>query len=70
VTRGPVANVGASVRQRLLNLARERGEPFDQILQYYAIEGFLACPTRAVDFHIRRADAAAPVPHTVDIECA
>jgi hypothetical protein len=42
VTPRPVTNIGASVRQRLLNLARERGEPFDQLLQYYAIERFLA----------------------------
>lgn len=35
-------NTPASVRQRLLNLARERGEPFDQLLQYYAVERFLA----------------------------
>lgn len=37
-----VTNVAASVRQRLLNLARERGEPFDQLIQYYAVERFLA----------------------------
>jgi len=42
VTPRPVTNIGASVRQRLLNLARERGEPFDQVLQYFAIERFLA----------------------------
>jgi len=42
VTPRPVTNIGASVRQRLLNLGRERGEPFDQLLQYYAIERFLA----------------------------
>lgn len=35
MTQGPVTNIGASVRQRLLNLARERGKPFDQLLQYY-----------------------------------
>ena len=42
MTPRPVTNIGASVRQRLLNLARERGEPFDQVLQYFAIERFLA----------------------------
>jgi hypothetical protein len=43
VTPRPVTNIGASVRQRLLNLARERAPSlFDQLLQYYAIERFLA----------------------------
>jgi hypothetical protein len=42
VTPRPITNIGASIRRRLLNLARERGEPFDQLLQYYAIERFLA----------------------------
>lgn len=42
MTERAVTNLGASVRQRLLNLARERGEPFNQLLQYYAIERFLA----------------------------
>jgi len=40
VTR-PVTDVAASVRQRLLNLARGRGVAFDQLLVYYAIERFL-----------------------------
>ncbi len=31
----------ASVRQRLLNKARESGRPFNEILQYYAMERFL-----------------------------
>jgi predicted nucleotidyltransferase component of viral defense system len=34
-------NVGASVRQRLLNKARETGRPFGEILQYFAMERFL-----------------------------
>ncbi len=34
-------NVGASVRQRLLNRAKESGRPFDELLQYYAMERFL-----------------------------
>lgn len=36
-----VSDVAASVRQRLLNLARERDASFDQLLVYYAIERFL-----------------------------
>jgi predicted nucleotidyltransferase component of viral defense system len=34
-------NVGASVRQRLLNKARETERPFSEILQYFAMERFL-----------------------------
>ena len=36
-----VKNVAASVRQRLLNRAQETNRPFDEILQYYAMERFL-----------------------------
>ena len=34
-------NVAASVRQRLNNLAKQRGRPFQEVLQYFAIERFL-----------------------------
>jgi len=34
-------NVGASVRRRLLNLARQETRPFQELLQYYAMERFL-----------------------------
>jgi hypothetical protein len=34
-------NVGAAVRQRLLNKARETGRPFNELLQYFAMERFL-----------------------------
>ncbi|MFC1806267.1 nucleotidyl transferase AbiEii/AbiGii toxin family protein, partial [Planctomycetota bacterium] len=37
--RGP--NLAASVRQRLLNLSRERGEDFGLVLSQYAVERFL-----------------------------
>jgi hypothetical protein len=36
-----LTNVAASVHQRLLNLARETGRPFNELLQYYAMERFL-----------------------------
>ena len=36
-----VKNVAASVRQRLQNLARSSGRPFQEVVQYYAIERFL-----------------------------
>ncbi|NOQ23428.1 MAG: nucleotidyl transferase AbiEii/AbiGii toxin family protein [Candidatus Aegiribacteria sp.] len=34
-------NIPASVRQRLLNLARKEQRPFTELLQYYAMERFL-----------------------------
>lgn len=37
--RGP--NIAASIRQRLLNKARETGRPFNELLQYFAMERFL-----------------------------
>lgn len=37
----PLKDVAASVRQRLLNQAKETGRPFDELLQYYSMERFL-----------------------------
>ena len=34
-------DLGASVRQRLLNQSRTQGRPFQEILQYFAMERFL-----------------------------
>jgi predicted nucleotidyltransferase component of viral defense system len=34
-------DVGASVRQRLLNRARAEGRPFQELLQYFAMERLL-----------------------------
>lgn len=36
-----ISDIAASVRQRLLNRSRETGRPFDELLQYFAIERFL-----------------------------
>lgn len=36
-----VKNMGASVRQRLLNYGKANGRPFAEVLQYYAMERFL-----------------------------
>lgn len=36
-----VKNVAASIRQRLLNKAKENSRPFNEILQYYGLERFL-----------------------------
>jgi predicted nucleotidyltransferase component of viral defense system len=41
MTRGEVKNLAASVRARLANLARERGEEFGQVLSRYARERLL-----------------------------
>jgi hypothetical protein len=41
VTRGPIRDVAASVRQRLLNRARATNRPFQELLQYFAMERFL-----------------------------
>src|SRR3984893_7636890 len=37
----PIRNLGASVRARLLNLAKERNQPFDLLLTRYVLERFL-----------------------------
>ncbi len=34
-------DLGASVRQRLLNQSRRDGRPFQELLQYFAMERFL-----------------------------
>src|ERR1700722_3106518 len=36
-----ISNIGASVRQRLLTLARKSNRPFNEVLQYYMIERFI-----------------------------
>jgi hypothetical protein len=41
VSREPLRNVAHSVHQRLLNRARETDRPFDELLQYFAMERFL-----------------------------
>jgi len=41
VTADIIKNMGASVRQRLLNHAKASGRPFAEVLQYYAMERFL-----------------------------
>jgi len=41
VTRRSPKNIAASVRQRLLDKARETGRTFSELLQYFAMERFL-----------------------------
>ena len=36
-----ITNISASVRQRLLNISRKDKRPFNELLQYYAMERFL-----------------------------
>ena len=39
--RKPLRNIGASIRARLLNLAKERNQPFDLLLTRYVLERLL-----------------------------
>src|SRR5258707_12126037 len=39
--RKPVQNIGVSVRARLLNLAKQRNQPFELLLIRYTLERFL-----------------------------
>lgn len=41
-----IKNIAASVRQRLLNVAKDSGRPFQELLQYFAMERFLYRLTR------------------------
>jgi hypothetical protein len=41
VTKRSVVDTAASVRQRLLNIARDQGRPLAEVLQYFAMERFL-----------------------------
>ena len=41
MTRRTFQNASASVHQRLLNIARKTARPFDEVLQYFAMERFL-----------------------------
>src|ERR1700730_10187446 len=37
----PITNMGASVRSRLLNLSKQRRQPFQLVLTYYVLERLL-----------------------------
>ncbi len=41
MTAGKVVNIAASIRQRLKNISRDDNRPFNELLQYYAMERFL-----------------------------
>jgi hypothetical protein len=58
VTHRPSKNVAHSVHQRLLNKAKESGRPFNELLQYYAMERFvyrLSKSPQAGDFILKGA---------------
>ena len=51
-------NISASVRQRLLNRAHHDSRPFNELLQYYAMERFLyrlSCSAHADCFILKGA---------------
>jgi hypothetical protein len=41
MTRRGKKNIAASVRERLFNISKKNGEPFDLVLVRYALERFL-----------------------------
>ena len=41
MTKTPLKNIAASVRQRLLDKSRSDMRPFQELAQYYAMERFL-----------------------------
>ena len=60
----PKKNLPASVRQRLLNLSKERGQPFDLILVRYGVERLLYRLSRsphAAKFPLERRDVVCGV---------
>jgi hypothetical protein len=58
MSQKPLNNIAASVRQRLLNKARTDQRPFNELLQYYAMERFLyrlSCSPHAECFILKGA---------------
>jgi len=76
VTDRPIKDVAASVKQRLLNVARERGDDFNLLLTRYVLERFLYRLTEsqyAGDFVVKGATlftlwSAAPHRSTRDVD--
>ncbi len=46
-------DLGASVRQRLLNQAREQGRPFQELLQYYVMQEWIDARKRHHLSHVQ-----------------
>ena len=53
MTNRSPTNVPASVHQRLLNLARQTNRPFNELLQYFAIQRFLFRFSRSAYAEVR-----------------
>ena len=56
--KGPITNMAASVHARLLRRAKTEGRPFNELLQYYAMERFLyrlSCSAHADEFVLKGA---------------
>jgi hypothetical protein len=51
-------NLPASVRQRLTNKAKETNRPFQELLQYFAMERFLyrLCVAKIIDANLADPD--------------
>ena len=41
MTKKQLKNISTSVRQKLLNISRKNKRPFNELIQYYAMERFL-----------------------------
>ncbi len=41
MTVGKPVNIAASIHQRLKNISKDEARPFNELLQYYAMERFL-----------------------------
>jgi hypothetical protein len=41
MSQSEIKNMAASIRERLANIARKTHQPFQEVLQYYAMERFL-----------------------------
>jgi len=51
--RKPIRNIGASVRARLLNLAKERNQPFDLLLMRSRMSVFLSAKDQPTSPRLR-----------------
>ena len=63
MTRKQVKYIPASVRQKLLNISRKENRPFNELIQYYAIERFLyrLSQSEYVDFFVLKGALALQV---------
>ncbi len=62
MTKKPVSNIGASVRQRLLNLRDQTGEDAQALFTQFAIERFLYLSCSRRTWNLRGQGLAYPFP--------